>query len=69
MPGVVTKLATRAGVPLLAGLILVTGRLAAQQSPPPPNPQTPPHFGARTEAVLVDVSVTDHRGRPITDLI
>src|SRR5262249_10368853 len=27
-----------------------------------------PTFGARTEAVLVDVSVTDRKGRPVTNL-
>jgi VWFA-related protein len=46
----------------LAGIV---SHAATPQAPgAPPRPQ----FGARTEAVLVDVSVTDDKGHPITDL-
>ena len=68
MPGALTAIASRARVPLLAGLLLITVRLAAQQQPSQQSATAPPRFGVRTEAVLVDVSVTDRRGRPITDL-
>ena len=46
----------------LAGIV---SHGAAQEAPGEPAPL---QFGARTEAVLVDVSVTDDKGRPITDL-
>jgi hypothetical protein len=42
-------------------------RADARQSPLQA-PAAPPTFGARTEAVLVDVNVTDRKGRPVTNL-
>jgi hypothetical protein len=66
MPRLILTSVTRAGVPLLVVLLLVTVRLTARQVTQ--NSPAAPRFGVRTEAVLVDVSVTDHRGRPITDL-
>ena len=45
----------------------VVARADARQSPSQA-PSAPPTFGARTEAVLVDVNVTDRKGRPVTNL-
>src|SRR5580700_5601840 len=63
---------------LLAGIALeplgaAPRQQAAQQTAQPtdpsaqqPNPQTT--FRSRVDSVLVDVSVTDKQGRPVTDL-
>ena len=59
---------------LLAGIVLqplsaAPPQQTAQQTEPStqqPNPQTT--FRARVDSVLVDVSVTDKQGRPVTDL-
>ncbi len=45
----------------------LVARADARQSPSQA-PAAPPTFGARTEAVLVDVNVTDRKGRPVTNL-
>jgi VWFA-related protein len=45
----------------------LVARADARQSPSQASP-APPTFGARTEAVLVDVNVTDRKGRPVTNL-
>jgi VWFA-related protein len=45
----------------------LVARADARQSPSQAVP-APPTFGARTEAVLVDVNVTDRKGRPVTNL-
>jgi VWFA-related protein len=42
-------------------------RADARQSPSQASPASPT-FGARAEAVLVDVNVTDRKGRPVTNL-
>jgi hypothetical protein len=50
-----------------AALILAAAaHLGAQQSSPADTGQ--PRYGTRADAVLVDVSVTDRKGRPVTDL-
>ncbi len=41
---------------------------ARQSGPPSSSTQTSPRFEMRTEAVVVDVSVTDRKGRPVTTL-
>jgi VWFA-related protein len=45
----------------------LVARADARQSPSQASPASPT-FGARTEAVLVDVNVTDRKGRPVTNL-
>ena len=45
----------------------LVARADARQSPAQATP-APPTFGVRTEAVLVDVNVTDRKGRPVTNL-
>ena len=42
--------------------------VSARQSAQTPPAQPAPSFGARTEAVVVDVTVTDRKGRPVTTL-
>jgi VWFA-related protein len=46
--------------------VMATGLAAT--STPQQSAAEPARFGTRTEAVLVDVSVTDRKGRPVTDL-
>ena len=41
---------------------------ARQSGSPQPSTQPSPRFEMRTEAVVVDVSVTDRKGRPVTTL-
>jgi VWFA-related protein len=49
---------------ICGGVILAQAPLSSAQS----SPQTQPRFGARTELVVIDVSVTDDQSRPVTDL-
>jgi len=56
--------------PVTLSLVLAAALVAradARQSPSQA-PAAPPTFGARAEAVLVDVNVTDRKGRPVTNL-
>jgi VWFA-related protein len=53
---------------LLGALSLLAGAQVAGRQSPGPAGHEQARFGTRTEAVLVDVSVTDRKGRPITDL-
>ena len=50
--------------------VAASGVLLAAQSTTAPPPQAPqqPTFRSRVDTVLVDVSVTDKQGRPVTDL-
>ena len=50
----------------LALVAASSGVAGRQQGAPAADAQA--RFGTRTEAVLVDVSVTDRKGRPVTDL-
>jgi VWFA-related protein len=50
---------------VLAAAAVAPGRATPTRQAPAP---APAQFGTRTQAVLVDVSVTDRKGRPVTDL-
>ena len=53
---------------LLAFLVLVSGPSSRAQTPPRATPR-PPVFGTGIEVINLNVSVTDARGRYVTDLI
>ena len=57
---------------LVIGFVTLLGvtasPLQSAQGPPAGNAQSSPSFGVRTEAVVVDVTVTDRKGRPVTTL-
>jgi Ca-activated chloride channel family protein len=53
---------------LLAFLVLVSGPSSRAQTPPRTTPR-PPVFGTGIEVINLNVSVTDARGRYVTDLI
>jgi VWFA-related protein len=57
----------RVRVALTCALVTAALGVSARQQPPSAAGGQP-RFGTRTEAVLVDVSVTDRKGRPVTDL-
>src|SRR5262245_15065573 len=65
----------RAFLPLVLLLVPLAvlglaGHPAAQAKPDPTQakPDQSPRFGARTDAVVVDVTVVDRKGRPVTTL-
>jgi Ca-activated chloride channel family protein len=64
-----TGIAGRFGAPsLLAVLLLASGPASQAQAPPPRATPRPPVFGTGIEVINLNVSVTDARGRYVTDL-
>lgn len=57
-----------AGPSLLALLVLASGPSSRAQTPPRATPR-PPVFGTGIEVINLNVSVTDARGRYVTDLV